>query len=178
MRSIRLAAAALVALVCSADAAHAQDRNPCAEGTVCAGDPATVMAAMQKAGMKPRLGTDNLGDPLIEGDSSTYQFEVHFWGCENHRNCDSLRFEVDFRKEDDNTLDLANKWNSAHRFLQASVMPDGRFVTAYDLATIGGVNDRNFADVLDWWNSKLGELGDFFREVLKPEEKAPEKPAK
>jgi len=51
--------------------------------------------------------------------------------------------------------------------MQASVPADGRFVVAYDVGTIGGVNQRNFADTLDWWQSMLGELGDFFRDELK-----------
>ena len=71
-----------------------------------------------------------------------------------------------FRKEADNTPELANRWNAGQRFLQASVKPDGRMVVAYDLATIGGVTDRNFADVLDWWQSMLGELGEFFQKEL------------
>ena len=36
----------------------------------------------------------------------------------------------------------------------------------YDVATIGGLNATNFADVLDWWNSQLSELADFFKEEV------------
>ncbi|MEI9926775.1 MAG: YbjN domain-containing protein [Sphingomonas sp.] len=175
MRSIRFAAAALFLTM---GAAHAQDRNPCGAGTVCASDPQSVMRAMDKADLKPKLATDNSGDPLIESDAAAYHFDVYFYGCETHKNCDSLRLEVDFRKEDDNTLDLANKWNQAHRFMQAAVAKDGRFVMAYDVATIGGINDRNFADILDWWTSTLGDLAEFFQTELKPADKPADKPAK
>lgn len=166
MRWVNLVAAATLAA--ASGAALAQDRDACGAGLVCASDPATVMRAMDKAGLKPKLGADNDGDPMIESDALAYHFDVYFYGCEQHKNCDSLRIEVDFRKEPDNTLELANGWNSGHRFLQAAVAKDGRLVVAYDVATIGGLNERNFADVLDWWRSQLDELADFFQKTLKP----------
>ncbi|RYD49916.1 MAG: YbjN domain-containing protein [Sphingomonadales bacterium] len=158
-----LAAAALA----FAAPAFAQDRNPCVTGTVCASDPASVMAALIKANLKPKLGKDSNGDPLIESEGAVaYHFDVYFYGCEKNRNCDSLRFEVIFDKDDGGTPELANKWNATHRFIQAAVKADGRFVMAYDVPTIGGVNARNFADVLDWWGSMLGEAGEFFTKEL------------
>lgn len=166
MRSIHLAAA-IAALFLAAGAVQAQDRDPCGAGLVCASDPDSVMRAMEKAGLKPKKSVDNQGDPMIESAEAAYHFDVYFYGCEQHKNCDSLRFQVAFTKEAENTTELANKWNAAKRFLQASVPADGRFVVAYDVATIGGVNERNFADILDWWQSMLGELGEFFQKELK-----------
>ena len=161
-------AAAVAGLMFLSGTAPAQDRDACAAAMVCASNPDTVMRAMERAGLKPRKSVDNDGDPMIESDEGSFPFTVYFYGCEQHRNCDSLRFELVFRKEADNTPELANKWNAGQRFLQAAVKPDGRLVVAYDLATIGGLNERNFADVLDWWKSQLGELADFFRRELQP----------
>lgn len=147
--------------------AFAQDRAACGAGQVCASNPASVVAAMEKANLKPKLGKDASGDPLIESEgASAYHFDVHFYGCEKGRNCDSLRFEVIFEKDASATPALANRWNAAHRFIQAAVKDDGRFVMSYDVPTIGGMNPRNFADVLDWWSSMLGEAGDFFTKEL------------
>ncbi|WP_066795714.1 YbjN domain-containing protein [Sphingomonas soli] len=156
--------AAVVAIL--ATPAFAQDRDACPAGQVCASAPATVFAALEKAKLKPKLGKDGNGDPLIEVEGAPYHFDVYFYGCEKAKNCDSLRFEVIFEKDADATPLLANKWNSSHRFIQAAVKDDGRFVMAYDVPTIGGINARNFADVLDWWTSMLGEAGDFFGKEL------------
>lgn len=162
MRLICIAAA-----FCFAAPAFAQDRAACGAGLVCASDPATVVAAMTAANLKPKLGKDNNGDPLIESEGATaYHFQVYFYGCEKAKNCDSLRFEVVFEKDEGGTAALANKWNAAHRFVAAAVKDDGRLVMAYDVPTIGGINARNFADVLDWWSSMLGEAGDFFTKEL------------
>ena len=164
MRLICLAAAVMF----FAAPAMAQDRAACASGTVCASDPATVMAAMTRANLKPQLSKDGQGDPMIESEgAAAYHFDVYFYGCEKAKNCDSLRFQVMFDKEAGANAALANKWNAGHRFVQASVKDDGRFVLAYDVPTIGGINTRNFGDVLDWWVSMLGEAGDFFSKELK-----------
>jgi len=165
-----LAVAAMVSLGGWALPAAAQDRDPCGAEMVCASDPDTVFAAMERAHMEPSRTTDSAGDPMIESDAGPFHFDVYFYGCEQNRNCDSLRFEAVFAKGPENTLELANDWNASKRFLQASVKPDGRFAVAYDIGTIGGVNRRNFADHLDWWQSMLGELGSYFVERLGSED--------
>ncbi|NIJ18585.1 hypothetical protein FHS95_000254 [Sphingomonas naasensis] len=175
MRLPVLAAAALSAL-CLAVPASAEDTAPCGGGLVCANNPATVTAALEKAKFKPTLTKDAEGDPMIESEESFYKFQVYFYGCKDHKNCDSLRFESSFEKAPENTPDFANKWNAKKRFLQAYVRNDGEFVVAYDVATIGGLNQTNFGDVLDWWHSQLGELATFFKEELKLPDAKPEKP--
>jgi hypothetical protein len=163
--------AAGIAALCLSAPAAAEDTKPCGAGLICASDPQTVMAALEKAGLKPRLSKDGEGDPMIESDESSYHFDVYFYGCAEHKNCDSLRFETLFEKALENTPALADKWNSKKRFLQASVRNDQQFAVAYDLATIGGLNAANFTDVIDWWNSQLNELATFFKEEI-PEKKA------
>jgi hypothetical protein len=166
-----LSFAAGLAALCLSVPAAAEDAKPCGAGLICASNPQTVMAALEKAGLKPKLSKDGEGDPMIESDESSYHFDVYFYGCVEHKNCDSLRFETLFEKASENTPELADKWNSKKRFLQASVRNDQQFAVAYDLATIGGLNAANFTDVIDWWNSQLSELATFFKEEI-PEEKA------
>ena len=156
MRLTIPAAAAAMLLFCGS--AQAQDRDPCGTGMVCASDPATVMQALEKAGLAPKLGEDDLGDPMIESGASVYDFAVFFYGCEKNAHCDSLQFHLLFRKEPENTAELANKWNAAHRFLKAAVNDKGQLVMAHDVATIGGLNQRNFADVIDWWKVAVGQF--------------------
>lgn len=167
MRLLFPAAAGLL-LCLSATPATAEDAAPCAADMVCASDPGSVMAAMTVAELAPKLSKDSDGDPMIESDESTYHFDVYFYGCTEHAKCDSLRFEARFEKAPENTPDLANKWNAKKRFLQALVREDGQFAVGYDVATIGGLNARNFADVLEWWNLQLGELATFFKEEVPP----------
>lgn len=165
--------AAGFAALCLSAPVSAEDATPCGAGLVCASAPQTVMAAMEKGQYQPKLTKDGEGDPMIESDQAPYHFDVYFYGCKDHKNCDSLRFEALFEKAPENTPAFVNKWNSKKRFLQAFVRDDGQMAVAFDVATIGGLNQANFADVLDWWNSQLGELATFFKEELKlPDAKA------
>lgn len=167
MRSIRLAAAAALSL--GAGAAHAEDRDPCAPDMVCASSVDSVMAAAKAAGYAPKLEKDKDGTPYIEIDSG-YHFDIFFYGCVEGRNCDSLRFEVSFGKEAGVDIALANKWNDSKRFLQMAVKDDGTLLAAYDVATVGGLNKKNFADVLGWWDTLLVELSEFFEANLPKKE--------
>lgn len=177
MRNLMFAAALAAGFGVLPAAAQEQEaavQPPCGKDQICANAPQSVFAAMEKAGYKPKLTTDREGDPMIESDESVYHFDVYFYGCnKQHANCDSLRFEVLFEKAPENTPAFANKWNSGKRFLQAFIRDDGQMGLAYDVAMIGGLNQRNFSDVLDWWDSQLGELGKFFKTELN----LPDKPA-
>jgi hypothetical protein len=174
MRSLGMAVAAVAGLWAmpaaqaqSAPAPATEAQPPCARDLVCANDPQSVFAAMDKAGYRPKLTTDAEGDPMIESDESSYHFDVYFYGCDKqHKDCDSLRFEALFEKAPENTPEFANKWNAGKRFLQAYIRDDGQMGLSHDVAMIGGLNQRNFGDVLDWWDSQLGELAKFFKTEL------------
>lgn len=145
----------------------AQDRVPCGKDLVCANAPDTILQSMLAAHYAAKLVKDENGDPMVEVTGEPYEFNVYFYGCEQHRNCDSLRFEVGFAKDEKAGIALANKWNAGHRFLTAAVKDSGGFVLSYDIGMIGGTTRRNFADTLDWWKSMLGEAADFFVKELK-----------
>lgn len=142
-------------------AGWAKDTKPCGTGMICASAPDTIVAAMQEAGYKAKLTTDDDGDPSIESATSGYNFDVFFYGCEAHKNCDSVQFRVTFKADPANTAALANGWNSSKRFMQAAVDTKARLKFNYDVSTIGGLNQANFADVLSWLDYEVGEIGKF-----------------
>jgi hypothetical protein len=157
--AIALAGIAFLAFPCAANA-----QATCGAKMVCASDPQTVVSALQTAGYKAQLGTDGEGDPKIDSSASGYNFTVYFYNCKDHKACSSLRFLVSFENDGTNTPELANKWNKAKRFSQMSVEDDGSLDFAYDVTTTGGLNQTNFADVIDWWQTMLAEARKFFGE--------------
>jgi hypothetical protein len=163
----RIALVLLAAGLFAAAPAAAQDKNACPAGLICASDPATVKAALEKAGLKVTQSTDDGGDPMLSANNG-YDFDVYFYDCVDHKQCDALRFEIIFAKDPTNTNDLANKWNSSKRFIQMSVTPEGKLRAAYDLSTIGGITPANFADVMDWWQTMSNELDKFFKAQTPP----------
>ncbi len=170
MRSVHLAVA-MSFYAATATPAMAEDKDPCAKDMVCASDPKTVVEAFREAGLKAKLQIDNDGDPLIESAASGYNFDTFFYGCVETKACDSLQFRVTFIKEPENTVELANKWNAKRRFSHMYVANEGQLIVNFDVTTVGGLNKKNFGDVLATWESVLGELGKFFDEHI------PAKPA-
>lgn len=161
-----LAAMALSAVVLPSWAA---DTEPCEENLVCASSPQTVVQALQAAGYKAALGKSKMtGNPMIESAASGYNFTIFFYECEQAKNCGSLQFQLSFENDGSNTPELANKWNKDKRFAQMSVWDDQSLALAYDVTTVGGLNQKNFADVIDWWAVMLGEAAKFFKDNPAP----------
>lgn len=159
MRNLTKSVLLLAALAGPANAAEAS----CPAGLICASDPQTVVAAMQSNGYKAQLGKNTAtGNPKIDSSASGYNYAVLFYGCESNRDCKSLSFVVTFENDGTNTPELANRWNKENRFSQMAANDDGTLTLTYDVTTIGGLNQTNFADVVDWWSVMLAKLPGFF----------------
>jgi hypothetical protein len=165
MRCLFLSAS-IFGIMAVASPAAAQDTEPCAADMVCASAPTTVVEAFRAGGYKAKLVLDSQGDPLIESAASGYQFETFFYGCVDTKQCSSIQFRVTYAKEDDNTADLANRWNRDRRFSQMAVTEAGELMVSWDVVTSGGLTKRNFGEVLAVWEGILAELGPFFKAEL------------
>lgn len=159
---------AVAAAACAAPA-FALDEEPCGKAMVCASDPQSIVKAVQAAGYKAMLTkSGTTGNPMIESAANGYNYSIFFYECEDGKKCGSIQFQISFEDDGANTLELANKWNSGKRFSQMAIADDKSLVVTYDVATIGGLNQKNFADVIDWWTLMLGELSKFFKENPAP----------
>ncbi|MET0370278.1 MAG: YbjN domain-containing protein [Sphingobium sp.] len=144
--------------------AAASDKDPCAAGMVCASKPTTIVDALQAAGFRATLSKGEDGDPKVESSAEGYKFSIFFYGCQKAELCDSLQFWISFADDGTNTPELANKWNNKRRFGQMAVSDAKSLSMSYDVTTMGGLPAKNFADVIEWWATMLGELGKFFKE--------------
>lgn len=144
-------------------AAGAAEAGKCGAGLVCASAPQTLVDAFLAEGYKAKLTKDSLGDPKIESAANGYDFSVFFYGCKEGRDCTSIQFQISFADDGKNTLELANTWNRDKRFIKMAVAKDNGLIVSYDVATWGGLNRENFADVIDWWAVMLGELNAYFK---------------
>lgn len=158
---------ALMMMAGAADAAT--PTTDCAANMVSASRSQSVVDALQAAGYKAALTkSKSTGNPMIESAASGYNFTIYFYGCEEMKDCNSLQFGINFADDGGNTVELANKWNQSKRFIQMSLADDKTLDVSYDVSTIGGLSQENFADVVDWWSVMLGELSKFFKENPAP----------
>lgn len=155
--------------------ARAEDKTACPSGLVCATNPKSVADGLAAEGYRAKVDADNQGDPAISSASSGYNFDVLFYGCVDHKRCDSLQFRATFEKNASSDVVQMNKWNRDRRFSQMAVRDDGTIILSYDVSTIGGLTKANFADVVSWWSTILGEASKFFDRNSK-DAPAPAKP--
>lgn len=142
--------------------AMASDNAACPAGLICATDPKGVAKIMMDEGFRATMDVDKGGDPLISSAAAGYNFDVFFYGCTDHKACDSIQFRATFERNASSDVVQMNRWNAETRFGQMSVNDKGVISLSYDISTIGGLNKRNFADVLSWWSTILGQASKFF----------------
>ena len=126
-------AAASAVLLFAAAPAEAQD----APRITTAADPATVVSALEMAGYRAELKTDNIGDPKIVTKLSGREVQIFFYGCdsETHAGCDQLQFMVGF--DSDQPLEAAKveRFMHSRRFASMSLDDEGDPWLSWDLVT-------------------------------------------
>ncbi len=162
-----------VALMALFSAGEAQATDDCPSSYICASNPAGIQATMQTLGYKAVLGkATTSGNPKISSAASGYNYDIFFYGCEKNVNCNSLSFSTTFEKEEVNSAALANEWNVEKRFSAVSFDPkDGTLTISYDVTTVGGLDQVNFAEVVSWWDTMMGEASTFFKNHPSPKKK-------
>ncbi|EYD76735.1 hypothetical protein Rumeso_01693 [Rubellimicrobium mesophilum DSM 19309] len=142
-----------------ADAAtQAAPAAPAAGGLVVASDPQGVVSAIQALGYTATLGTDGAGDPTITGEVEGTQFNVYFYGCQDHADCQWLIFSAGFDLPNGSTLDAMNTWNQNNLVGQAYLDNEQDPFLNYFVTTTGGMTQENFADAVDWWKVAVGNF--------------------
>ncbi|MFC3594341.1 YbjN domain-containing protein [Novosphingobium piscinae] len=153
-----------VAVLAAGLAAPVAAATDCPTALICAANPRGIVDSLQAQGFKAVLGkSDNTGNPKITSSASGYAYTIFFYGCDKGANCTSLGFSVNFEDDGANSLALANEWNKDKRFSAMSFdESDKSLMLTYDVTTIGGLTQVNFADVVDWWQTMLGQARTFF----------------
>lgn len=134
---------------------------PAAAQTVSAGNPQTVIDAIQAEGYQAKLGKDKEGDPMISSKSSGSSFDIYFYGCEKNISCTSIQFVSYYEMSDNDRpgLDKLNDWNAKKRFAFASLDSDKDPWLRMDVYTgPGGISMAAFRGNLDLWTSQMADF--------------------
>jgi hypothetical protein len=135
--------------------------TPAAAQLVTAGNPETVVDAMQAEGYQAKLGKDKEGDPMISSKSSGSSFDIYFYGCEKNSNCTSIQFVSNYDLADGRgpSPDKINDWNAKKRFASASLDDDKDPWLRMDVYTgPGGIAMATFRGNLDLWTSQMADF--------------------
>lgn len=110
------------------------------------------------------MAKDNQGDPQLTGKIDGTSYNIHFYGCTNGTQCDSIQFAAGWSKDvKEVSLEDANAWNRRKRFVNAFTNKDGLIFLKMDVMLRHGVAAKNLEVYFDIWQSVVNE---FRRDVL------------
>ena len=135
---------------------------PAVAADVQAQDPKAVAAAMQQAGYRAQLGTDDVGDPQIRSSTNGSDFIVYFYNCTENADCRTIQFYAGYSPPNSATLESMNEWNENNRFGRAYLGDDGiaRIEMDIDLDD-GGISQALFEDNLEYWGIVMSKFEDY-----------------
>ena len=127
--------------------------------SVLAGNPDTVVQALQAAGYRAQLGRDEQGNPQIESAANGSNFVVYFFDCENGRACRAVQFHASYEMSPP-SLEQLNAWNRDHRYGRAFVANNNfpSLEMDVDLEAAGGMSRPLFIDNLQLFVSLLPQF--------------------
>jgi hypothetical protein len=146
--------AALFALAFSVTSATAQ--SSCSN-IVDGSDPARIFNLARGHG-SAEIGTDNRGDPKIDGRMHGVKYQIYFYGCKNGEQCSSVQFRAGFTQDNKQTIERMNEWNVAKRFGKAAIDKQGDATIEFNVNLRGGVCSANFDETVGWWSTVLREF--------------------
>jgi hypothetical protein len=151
--------AILLALVLSAGPTAAAAPTSCTN-IVDGSDPSRIFHLARGHG-SAEIGTDNRGDPKIDGRMHGVRYQIYFYGCKNGEQCTSVQFRAGFTQKVKQTIERINEWNVGKRFGKAAIDKDGDATIEMNVSLRGGVCSTNFDETVGWWSTVLREFLEF-----------------
>jgi hypothetical protein len=153
-----LAAASLGAQSPSAATAPAPVQRA-APGKVSVADPASLVAALQKAGYKAKL-THEEGKPEIESSAAGATFYLYFQNCESKEGCEDIMVQSAYDMDKDGvTVEKINDFNRDNRWARAYLDKDRDPVIESDLMFVGKqMDEATFIESIKAWDDALGRF--------------------
>ncbi len=102
------------------------------------------------------LTKDKIGAPRIDGKINGISYLVHFYGCANGANCESIQIGAAWSKNVKAvSLDEANAWNTKRRYAHCFVSKDGGVILQMDLMLRHGMTEKNLDANFSLWRSLI-----------------------
>ncbi len=127
-----------------------------------ASDPAQIASVLQELGFRAKLETTSSNTPRIESSSGGKFFYIYFVGCKDGANCKAINFSTYWIFEKKIPIETVNAWNLEKFVGKAFLDKDGDvFLQFFVNLNMGGVDRKNFADTIEWWQLALGQFGKY-----------------
>jgi hypothetical protein len=137
--------------------------KPAADPVIDLRTPETVAKALQNAGYRAELKQDSKGNTYVASAANGQNFSVQFYDC-GDEGCTSMQFYTWYKKQDYFSPALTNDWNAHKRFLKVAIDDDGDLSEYFDISLVGGMTQKHFADLVDWFAVMDADLARYLDE--------------
>jgi hypothetical protein len=118
-----------------------------------------LVQALQDAGYKAKLDTDDAGDPLVHTSMNGLDVTVFTYDCQQHR-CGSLQLSVGIDLTHGTTAAVVNQFNHDYRYARAFLDEENDPFLRYDFEILNTRHEAYIASQLDSWEQVLGAFTD------------------
>jgi hypothetical protein len=124
-------------------------------------DPTAIATILRAKDLKVTADADSSGDPRLTIDDDDTKYQIWFYGCTGHKECNSIQFYAGFTGTK-MTADTFNGWNETHRFGRAYIDSEGDPVVEMDIdLDKGGMSSDLFEDNLEFWSTTMSNFSDY-----------------
>jgi hypothetical protein len=130
-----------------------------APGKVSVADPASLVAALQKAGYKAKLTYDD-GKPEIESGAAGASFYLYLQNCESKDGCEDVMIQSAYDLDKDAiSLETINKFNKDNRWARAYLDEENDPILEMDLVFANKqMDEAEFIEGVKAWDEVMGRF--------------------
>lgn len=129
---------------------------------VSAANPQSVVSAMQDAGYKAELTTDDVGDPLIKTGMDGWSVSILFYDCTDNADCKSLQFFTIFDRSEPMPAEMAVSWSTRNRFGAVGLDDEGDPSLTWDVLTgDAGIPESVFKEALNNYDTAIARFSNY-----------------
>ena len=136
--------------------------TPSSAQMIASSNPEGVASYFRAEGATVVITTDSEGDPRLQVmRGENLGFEVWFYNCINHKNCQSLQFYAGYSGADVDATRI-NIWNRTRRFGRAYLDTENNPAVEMDINMLDpGISRALFADNYRVWKVLMSEFSNF-----------------
>lgn len=133
--------------------------SPASAQMISSQDPAGLAKLLRERGQTAIITVDEFNDPFIETSVDNVDYNIIFYGCENHEDCTSLTLRAQRISTGNASYEAMNQWNFDQRWTKLYTADVNSAILEMDfLFSQSPMTQQAFAAYLDIWDRSLEQF--------------------
>lgn len=133
--------------------------GPASAQTITSKDPDGIASLLRERGQVVIVTVDEFNDPFIETSVGNVDYNMFFYGCDEHVACTSVSLRAQRISSGGASFAVMNQWNTDQRWTKLYTADINSAILEMDLLFgDGAMSEGVFAAYLDIWDRSLEEF--------------------